>query len=65
MIDELKRNFLGFVLLAVGVGLVLLGARTQISKLADAGVGFIGMAGLALQVRRHDAQDATKTVVEP
>lgn len=51
MQDELKRNFLGFVLLAIGVGLVLLGTHARIDKLADAGFGFIGMAGLALQVR--------------
>ena len=51
--DELKRNFLGFALLAIGVGLVLLGSRAQIVKLADAGFGFIGMAALALQVRQE------------
>jgi hypothetical protein len=50
MRDELRRNFLGFVLLVAGVGMVLLGARVQINKLSDAGFGFIGMAGLALQV---------------
>jgi hypothetical protein len=48
--DELKRNFLGFVLLAAGVGLVLLGAHVQIGKLSDVGFGFTGMAALALQV---------------
>ena len=50
MSDELRRNFLGFVLLITGVGLVLLGARERIEKLQDAGFGFIGMAALALQV---------------
>jgi hypothetical protein len=54
MRDELKRNFLGFVLLAIGVGLVLLGAHVRIDKLADAGFGFIGMAGLALQVKQPE-----------
>jgi hypothetical protein len=61
MIDELRRNFLGFVLLLAGVGLVLLGTRVQISRLSDAGVGFIGMAGLALQVKLQGPKDPSKT----
>jgi hypothetical protein len=61
MREELSRNFLGFVLLAAGVGLVLLGAHAQITKLSDAGFGFIGMAGLALQATPHTPKDpATK-----
>lgn len=65
MIDELKRNFLGFVLLATGVGLVLLGSHTQIAKLGDAGFGFIGMAGLALQVKTQSPKDPPGPVIAP
>lgn len=53
---EMSRNYLGFVLLACGVGLVHLGALAHIDKEKDAGFAFIGMAGLALQVR-HPQQD--------
>jgi hypothetical protein len=60
MTDELRRNFLGFVLLLAGVGLVLLGTRTQINRLSDAGEGFIGMAGLALQVKLQGPKDQAK-----
>jgi hypothetical protein len=62
MRDELRRNFLGFVLLLAGVGLVLLGARAQINKLSDAGFGFIGMAALALQVTPRLPKDPPNTV---
>ena len=55
MKEEITRNFLGFALLAIGVGLVHLGAHARIDKEMDAGLGFIGMAGLALQVRRAEA----------
>jgi hypothetical protein len=51
MKDELTRNFLGLLLLAIGVGLVLAGSHAQIAKLADSGYVFIGMAALALQVK--------------
>lgn len=51
MRDELKRNFLGLLLLGIGVGLVHLGAHSAIAKEQDAGFAFIGMAGLALQVK--------------
>jgi hypothetical protein len=61
MRDELTRNFLGFVLLVIGVGLVLLGAHSRIDKLSDAGFGFIGMAGLALQVKHPDPKDPVNT----
>jgi hypothetical protein len=60
MKDLLTRNLLGFLLLAIGVGLVLLGTHAQIPKLADAGFGFIAMAGLALQVSiQHPKEPAT------
>jgi hypothetical protein len=55
MRDELKRNFLGFLLLVVGVCLVELGTRGAIPKLADSGFVFIGMAALALQVIHREA----------
>ena len=48
---EIVRNFLGFALLGIGVLLVHLGTHFGISKEADAGIGFLGMAGLALSVR--------------
>ena len=53
---ELSRNFLGFVLLLCGIGLVHLGAHAHIDKEEDSGFAFIGMAGLALQVK-HQKQD--------
>ncbi len=46
-----KKNGLGFALLGIGLAVVLLGHYTHIDKLADAGFGFLGMAGLALQVK--------------
>jgi hypothetical protein len=55
MKDEIRRNFLGFVLLAVGLCVVHMGHHTHIDKEEDAGFGFIGMAALALQVRRAEA----------
>jgi hypothetical protein len=55
MREEIRRNFLGFALLLIGVGLLHLGAHCHLDKEMDAGLGFIGMAGLALQVRRAEA----------
>ena len=65
MRDELRRNFLGFVLLFAGVGLVMLGARARIGKLSDAGFGFIGMAGLALQVTAKEVAPPKPPTGEP
>jgi hypothetical protein len=65
MRDELKRNFLGFLLLVSGVGLVMLGAHAQIPKLADAGFGFIGMSALALQVTPQNPKDPAKPAATP
>jgi len=65
MRDELKRNFLGLLLLVVGVGLVLLGARVAIAKLSDAGFAFIGMAGLALQVTPRGPKEPVAPQLAP
>ena len=65
MTDELRRNFLGFVLLLAGVGMILLGTRTQITKLADAGFSFLYMAGLALQVKLQGPKDQPKAEPAP
>lgn len=61
MREELRRNLLGLVLLAAGVGMVMGGARAQIAKLSDAGFGFIYMAGLALQVNTSPKEQAKPT----
>jgi preprotein translocase subunit Sss1 len=47
--NDLKNNSLGFVLLGLGIGVVLLGHYTRIDKLADSGFALIGMAGFALK----------------
>jgi hypothetical protein len=63
--EELRRNFLGFLLLATGVGLVMLGTHTLVPKLSDAGFGIIGMAGLALQVKPVEPKEPAKTETKP
>jgi hypothetical protein len=55
--NDLKNNSLGFVLLAVGIGVVLVGHYTRIEKLSDSGFTIIGMGGFALKASMQSPKE--------